>query len=115
MASGGGGGGFPMPGGMGDFMRQAQKMQKDMARIQEDLKNRVVEGTAGGDVVKVMVNGSGDILAVKIDPSAVDPEDVAMLEDLIAAAANQAIKKSRDLMQQEMSKAAGGMKLPGLF
>ena len=114
MASGGGGG-FPPGGGMGDFMRQAQKMQKDMARIQEDLKNRVVEGTAGGDVVKVMVNGSGDVLAVKIDKSAVDPEDVSMLEDLIAAAINQALKKSRDLMQQEMGKAAGGMKLPGLF
>ena len=114
MASGGGGG-FPNPGGMGDFVRQAQKMQKDMARIQEDLKNRVVEGTAGGDVVKVMVNGSGDVLAVKIDKSAVDPEDVSMLEDLIAAATNQALKKSRDLMQAEMGKAAGGMKLPGMF
>jgi DNA-binding YbaB/EbfC family protein len=110
------GGGFPsLPGGMGDFMRQAQKMQKDMARIQEELKNRVVEGTAGGDVVKVMANGSGEVLAVKIDPSAVDPEDVPMLEDLVTAAVNQALKKSRDLMQQEMGKAAGGMRLPGLF
>ncbi len=112
---GGGGGGFPLPGGMGDFMKQAQKMQKDMARLQDDLKNRVVEGTAGGDVVKVMLNGAGDVLAVKIAPAVVDPDDVAMLEDLIAAATNQAIKKSRDMMQQEMSKVTGGMKLPGLF
>src|SRR5262245_16865652 len=102
-------------GGMGDFMRQAQKMQRDMEKLQEDLKNRVVEGSAGGDMVKVNVNGHGDVLAVKLDKTVVDPNDVAMLEDLVCAAVNQALKKSRDLMQQEMGKVTGGMKLPGMF
>ncbi len=104
-------------GGMGDMagmLRQAQKMQKDMARIQEELKDRVVEGTAGGGVVKAFVNGQQELVSLKIDPSAVDPQDLSMLEDLVTAAVQSGLKASRELMQAEMQKVTGGMGLPGL-
>ena len=112
MAKGFGMGGL---GPMGDFVKQAQKMQKDLARIQEEVKQRVVEGTAGGEMVKVLANGGGDVVAVKIRKDVVDPNDVEMLEDLVLAATNAALKKSRELMQAEMSKVTGGLSLPGLF
>ncbi len=102
-------------GGMGDMagmLRQAQKMQKDMARIQEDLKERIVEGSAGGGVVKAFVNGQQELVSLKIDPSAVDPQDLSMLEDLVTAAVQNGLKASRELMQAEMQKATGGMGLP---
>jgi hypothetical protein len=100
---------------MGDLVRQAQKMQQRMAQIQQELKERVVEGVAGGGVVKVLVNGQQEVVAVKIDPQVVDPKDVAMLEDLILAAARQGLKKAHDLREEEMSKATGGVSLPGLM
>lgn len=101
--------------GMGDLVRQAQKMQQRLAEVQQDLKERVVEGTAGGNMVRVMVNGQQEIVAVKIDPSVVDPQDVAMLEDLVLAAARQGLKKAHDLAQDEMGKVTGGVNLPGMF
>ena len=104
-------------GGMGDMagmLRQAQKMQKDMARIQEELKERIVEGTAGGGAVKAFVNGQQELVSLKIDPSAVDPQDLSMLEDLVMAAVQNGLKASRDLMAAEMQKATGGMSLPGM-
>jgi DNA-binding YbaB/EbfC family protein len=100
---------------MGDLVRQAQKMQSKMAEVQQSLKERVVEGTAGGGMVTILVNGQQEVVAVKIDPQVVDPEDVAMLEDLILAAARQAVKKAKDLANEEMTKAAGGMSIPGLM
>lgn len=104
-----------MSGGMGDLVRQAQKMQSKMADIQNSLKERIVEGTAGGGMVRVLVNGQQEVMAVKIDPEVVDPEDVAMLEDLILAAARQGLEKAKELANTEMSKVTGGMALPGLF
>ena len=101
--------------GMGDLVRQAQKMQHKMAEVQQGLKERVVEGTAGGGMVSVLVNGAQEVVAVKIDPQVVDPDDVAMLEDLILAAARQGLKKAHDLAQEEMSKVTGGISLPGLM
>ena len=104
-------------GGMGDMsgmLRQAQKMQKDMARIQEELKERIVEGTAGGGMVKALVNGQQEVVSVKIDPSVIDPSDPSMLEDLVVAAVQNALKASREMMQAEMQKVTGGMGLPGL-
>lgn len=98
-----------------DFMKQAQKMQKEMARVQRELGERVVEGVSGGGVVKVQVNGRQEVMAVKVDPEAVDPEDVEMLEDLILAATNDGLQKARDLAQREMSRVAGGMVPPGLM
>ena len=101
--------------GMGDLVRQAQKMQHKMSDVQQQLKERIVEGTAGGGMVTVLVNGQQEIMAVKIDPEVIDPDDAAMLEDLILAATRQALKKSHDLAQEEMSKVTGGVNLPGMF
>ena len=101
--------------GMGDLVRQAQKMQHKMAEVQASLKERVVEGTAGGGMVTILVNGQQEVVAVKIDPQVIDPDDSAMLEDLILAAARQGMKKSKDLAQEEMSKVTGGLSLPGMF
>jgi len=101
--------------GMGDLVRQAQRMQQQIAEIQQSLKNRVVEGTAGGGMVHVLVNGQQEVVAVKIDPEVVDPNDVGMLEDLILAATRDGMKKARELAEQEMAKVTGGAKLPGLF
>ena len=104
-------------GGMGDMagmLKQAQKMQKDMARIQEELKERVVEGTSGGGAVKAFVNGQQELLSLKIEPSAVDPQDLSMLEDLVTAAVQNGLKASKEMMQAEMQKVTGGLGLPGL-
>lgn len=101
--------------GMGELVRQAQKMQHKMAEVQASLKERVVEGTAGGGMVTVLVDGQQEVKAVKIDPQVIDPDDPAMLEDLILAATRQALKKSKDMAQEEMSKVTGGMSLPGMF
>lgn len=105
-------GGF---GDMGSLLKQAQKMQRQLAKVREDLKERVVEGTSGGGAVKAHVNGLGELLAVKISPEAVDPKDLSMLEDLIVAAVSAGLKKAQDLHQEEMGKVTGGLNLPGLF
>ena len=103
-----------LSGGMGDLVRQAQKMQSKMSEVQQSLKERVVEGTAGGGMVTILVDGQQEVVAVKINPQVVDPDDVAMLEDLVLAAARQGLKKSKDLANEEMKKITGGMGLPGL-
>lgn len=100
-----------------------QKMQKDMEKLQDALEEMTVEGSAGGEMVTVTVNGKQKVMSVKIDPEVVDSEDVEMLEDLITAAMNQGLDHSRDLAQEEMQKIAGGMlgglpgglKIPGLM
>lgn len=108
--------------GMGDILKQAQKMQEKMQKIQEELGDLEVEGSAGGGMVTVTANGRQEIVGVKIDKEVVDPEDVEMLEDLVVAAVNQALEKAQELASQEMGKAAGGMlgnlppgfKMPGM-
>lgn len=100
--------------GMAQMMKQAQKLQAKMAQAQAGLVDKQVEGTAGGGMVKVTANGQQDILAIKIDPEVVDPEDVEMLEDLILAAVQQAREKSQALAEQEMQKATAGMLPPGV-
>lgn len=102
-------------GNMGGLLKQAQKMQQEMGRIQKELKERVVEGSSGGGMVKCFANGNQEVVGVKIDPQAVDPEDVDMLEDLVQAAVTAALKKAKELQDQEMSKVTGGMQLPGMF
>ena len=102
--------------GMGDMagmLKQAQKMQKEMGRVQAELKERVVEGTSGGGVVKAFVNGQQELLSLKIDPSAIDPADASMLEDLVVTAVQNGLKASKELMQAEISKVTGGMGIPG--
>lgn len=102
-------------GNMNKMMKQVQKMQQDMAKMQEELANKTVEATSGGGVVKVVANGRNELVAVEIKPEAVDPDDVEMLQDLITAAVNEAMRKSQDMVSQEMSKITGGLKIPGLF
>lgn len=101
-------------GGLGNMMKQAQQMQRRMAQLQEELETRQVEATAGGGMVTAVVNGKQQLLSLKIDPSAVDPEDVEMLQDLVTAAVNEAIKQSQKLAQEEMGKLTGGLSIPGL-
>lgn len=103
-------------GNMGGMMKKVQKMQADMAKMQEELKLRTVDVSAGGGAIKVVMNGEKQIQSLIIDPAAVDPEDVEMLQDLISAAINEAVKKVDSMMQSEMGKLTGGLNLPpGLF
>lgn len=107
---------------MAEIFKQAQKMQQEMARIQKELEDMTVEGSSGGGMVSVTVNGKQKILAVKIDPEVVNKDDVEMLEDLITAAVNQALEKSQEMANEKMQGVAGGMlgnlpgglKIPGL-
>ncbi len=101
-------------GGLGNIMKQAQQMQRRMAELQEELENMQVEASAGGGMVTAVVSGKQQLLELKIDPTAVDPDDVEMLQDLVTAAVNEAIKKSQQMSQEEMGKLTGGMNIPGL-
>ena len=104
-----------MAKGLGTIMKQAQQMQQKMARMQEELQSREIEASAGGGMVTATVNGAQQLVALKVEPSVVDPEDVEMLQDLVLAAVNEAIKKSQAMAQEEMSKITGGMNIPGLM
>ncbi len=104
-----------MGGNMNKMMKQVQKMQQDMLKLQEELAGRTVESSAGGGAVKVIANGKNEVISVEIKPEAVDPEDVEMLQDLITAAVNEALKKAQELVSAEMGKLTGGLKIPGLF
>jgi len=107
---------YPMMGGnMGNMMKQMQKMQKQMEELQKQLDEMEVEASAGGGVITCRANGKKEILSIKIDESVVDPEDVEMLEDLITAAVNEALRKAEDMVAKEMSKLTGGLNIPGLF
>ena len=104
-----------MPG-LGDIMKQAQKMKAEMERLQIEAASKTVEGSAGGGMVVVVANGKGEILSVKIDREAVRGEDLEMLQDLVTAAANDALRRAREVLAQEFSRLAGGLGLPpGLF
>jgi hypothetical protein len=116
MAKGGfPGGGFPGMGNMNQLMKQVKKMQEQMAKIQEEMENKTVEASAGGGVVTVVANGKKEIVEIKIAPEVVDPEDVEMLQDLVLAAVNEALRQAEEMMQDEMGKITGGMSIPGLF
>ena len=105
----------PVMANMQGMMKKVQKMQQDMLKMQEELKNRTVEATAGGGAVTVVVTGRKTVEKVTIAPSAVDPEDVEMLEDLVTTAINEAMRKVDEMTEKEMGKITGGMKLPGMF
>ena len=102
-------------GGIGNIMKQAQQMQRRMAELQEELGKKQVEASAGGGMVTAVVSGKQQLLELKIDPAAVDPEDVEMLQDLVLAAVNDALSKSQEMVASEMGKLTGGMNIPGLF
>ncbi len=99
---------------LGNMLREAQKLQSEMARLQEEAKSKTVEATAGGGMVTVVASGAGEIVSVKIEKDVVDPEDVEMLQDLIMAACNEALRRAQEMVNEEMSKLTGGMSLPGL-
>ena len=101
----------------GDILKQAQKMQEQLAKVQEEAANKIVEATSGGGMVTVTANGRQEILSVKIERDVVNPEDIEMLQDLIVAATNEALKKARDMMAEEMNGLTGGLGLniPGLI
>ena len=103
-----------MAKGMGGMMKQVQKMQKKMMQLQEELEQKRVEGSSGGGMVTVVVNGRQDVLEVKIHPDVVNPDDVEMLEDLILAAIHQAQQRAQDMMQEEMGELTGGIQISGL-
>ena len=102
-------------GGMGDLLKQAQEMQGRIAKIQEELGQKTVAGSAGGGMVQVTVNGQFNLTTVKIEPSVINPAEKEMLEDLIRAAVNDGMRKARDMVSTEMSKITGGFKIPGLM
>lgn len=109
-------GGFPGGGGnMGAMMKQAQKMQAELARAQEEIKDMTFEATAGGGMVKVVANGDMTVDSIVIDPEAVDPEDVEMLQDMVAAAVNEALRGVSEISSQRLNAATGGMNIPGLM
>ena len=103
------------PSNMQSMLKQAQKMQEDMAQKQAELEEREYETSAGGGVVNVKINGKKEIISVKIDPEVVDPNDVETLEDLVTAAVNEAIKTVEAISAEEMQKITGSMSLPGMF
>lgn len=100
---------------MNSVIKQAQKMQEEMERVQKETENEQVEATAGGGAVKVVVSGKKELVSLKIDPEAVDPEDVETLEDMIIAAVNDGIGKADELMSERMGAVTGGINIPGLF
>ena len=101
--------------GMGNMMKQAQKLQSKMLRLQEEMGDKTVEATAGGGMVKAVANGRQQITSIEIEKEVVDPEDVEMLQDLVLAAVNDALVKSQEMVSQEMSKLTGGLNIPGLM
>ncbi|MEW6183634.1 MAG: YbaB/EbfC family nucleoid-associated protein [Bacillota bacterium] len=94
------------------MMKQVQKLQTDMAKLQEDLAGRTVEATAGGGMVRAVANGRQELVTLEIKPEAVDPEDVEMLQDMVLAAVNESLRQSRDMAAKEMARLTGGMGIP---
>jgi DNA-binding YbaB/EbfC family protein len=99
---------------LGNIMKEAQKLQAEMARMQEEAKQKTVEATAGGGMVTVVANGGGEVMSIKIERDVVDPDDIEMLQDLIMAATNEALRRAQEMVNSEMSKLTGGLQLPGL-
>lgn len=109
--------GFPgmMPGNMNQLLKQAQKMQTDMQKMQEDLETKEIETSVGGGAVTVKVNGKKEVVDIQIKPEVVDPDDIEMLQDLVLSAVNEALRSVDDIQSSQMNKLTGGMNIPGLF
>jgi nucleoid-associated protein EbfC len=99
---------------LGNIMKQAKKMQERMGQLQQELEMKTIEAQAGGGMVKVVVNGKFEVVSLKIEKEVVNPDDIEMLQDLIAAAVNEGIRKSQEMAAQEMAKITGGMNIPGM-
>ncbi|HTR45658.1 MAG TPA: YbaB/EbfC family nucleoid-associated protein [Thermodesulfovibrionales bacterium] len=99
---------------LGDIMREAQKLQAQMQKLQEEAKKKTVEASAGGGMVTVVANGANEIVSIKIEKDVVNPDDVEMLQDLILAAANEALRRAQQMVSEEMGRLTGGFQLPGM-
>lgn len=110
----GGFNGFPGGGGRNNMMKQIEKLQKQMEEMQENLANEEISATSGGGAVRATVNGNKELISIKLDKDAVDPDDVEMLEDLIVAAVNEAMRSAESKMNSQMGKFTGGLNIPGL-
>ncbi len=108
-------GGFPGGGNMNSMMKKVQKMQQEMARTQQEIEEKEFSSTAGGGVIEAVVNGKKEVVKIKIDEDVVDPDDTEMLEDLVVAAINDALKKADEYSQKEMGKLTGNINIPGLM
>jgi DNA-binding YbaB/EbfC family protein len=104
-----------MTKGFGNLLKQAQQMHSKIAQLQEEMAGKTVEASSGGGMVNIVMNGKQEILSFRIDPEVVNREEIEMLQDLIAAAVNEAIRKSHEMMTEEMKKITGGLAIPGLF
>ena len=100
--------------GMGNIMKEAQKLQAQLAAVQEEVGKKKVEATAGGGMITVEVNGKQEIVSIKIDREVINPDDAEMLQDLVLAACNEALRKSKEMVQAEIGKLSAGLKIPGL-
>ena len=99
---------------LGSIMKQAQKIQAQIAKAQEELARKIVEASAGGGMVTVVVNGKQEIISIKIEPEVIDASEREMLQDLVVAAVNEALRKSQEMVSEEMSKITGGLQIPGI-
>ena len=104
-----------MKGGLNSIVRQAQKMQAQISKVQDEIGKKKVEASAGGGMVTAVVNGKQELLELKINPEVMDPADVEMLEEMVIGAVNQAMKTAADMMDTEVEKITGGLSIPGLF
>ncbi|MDQ3407710.1 MAG: YbaB/EbfC family nucleoid-associated protein [Chloroflexota bacterium] len=100
--------------GMNNLAKMAQQMQAEMGRVEEELRSLEVEGTAGGGAVTAVVTGRQELLSITIDPGVVDPADVEMLQDLVTAAVNDALRRARETAEEKMARVTGGLRLPGM-
>ena len=101
--------------GLGNILKQAQEMHGKISQLQEEMANKTVEASAGGGMVNIVMNGKQQVLSIRVDPEVVNREDIDMLQDLMAAAVNEAIRKSQEMMTEEMKKITGGLSIPGLL
>ena len=101
--------------GLGNILKQAQEMHGKISQLQEEMANKTVEASAGGGMVNIVMNGKQQVLSIRIDPEVVSREDIDMLQDLLAAAVNEAIRKSQEMMTEEMKKITGGLNIPGIL
>jgi DNA-binding YbaB/EbfC family protein len=104
-----------MTKGFGNLLKQAQQMHTKIAQLQEEMAGKTVEASSGGGMVNIVMNGKQEVLSIRIDPEVVNREEIEMLQDLIAAAVNEALRKSHEMMTEEMKKITGGLAIPGLF
>jgi DNA-binding YbaB/EbfC family protein len=104
-----------MTKGLGGMLKQAQKIQAQLAKIQEEMAEKTIEASSGGGMVTVVVNGKQEVISLKIEREVIDPDDVDMLQDLVLTAVNEGMRKSQEMVAEEMKKLTGGLSIPGLF